>query len=69
MKVIVFLFFIFVLLGSSAVVVKVSYDYLSLPIAGINQAGICKYLIIDGKKQECKEIPAKYVKESIQGWE
>jgi len=47
---------------------KMIYDYLSLTIAGINQAGICKYLIIDSEKQECKSLPDKYVKESIQGW-
>ena len=49
---------------------KVFLGYLSQPIAGINQAGICKYLIIDGEKvQPCGRLPHKYTKESIAGWE
>jgi len=49
---------------------KIIFDYLSLTIAGINQAGICKYLIIDGEKvMPCAQMPQKYIKESVEGWE
>lgn len=49
---------------------KQIHDYLSLPIAGINLAGNCKYLIIEGKKyQPCPFTPIKYVKERVDGWE
>lgn len=43
-------------------------DYLSLPIAGINQAGVCKYLIVEGEKRPCDRLPSRYVKEYVAGW-
>lgn len=42
-------------------------DYFSLPIAGINQAGKCVYIIEKGVKRDCDRMPPKYIKERVAG--
>lgn len=41
------------------------YDYLSLPVVGIDQDGQCKYLITHGVKQDCGDLPEKYIREYV----